>query len=257
MLEAPCEVQPHNRLDRNIKLKGVRQPRLATRLPWAMGGGAWKDFIRDMVKRGLNTPVLITTDGAPGLIRAVDETWSKSLRQRCLTHKVQNVVDKVPENVRAEVKAAINSSYRAPNREIAEMITTDVLERYQELYPSAMKSFSEDLEACWAHLRYPSIHHKRIRTTNLLERAFGEQKRRTKVIPRFMTEQSCLKLVFATLWQVSQRWHGVRMSEFEQQQLKRLRHELGLASQDASDASLQQVARLTLLFLQQIQDLTH
>jgi len=203
---------------------------------------AWKDFTRDMVKRGLNNPVLITTDGAPGLIRAVDETWSKSLRQRCLTHKVQNVVNKVPENARAEVKAAINSSYRAPNRDIAEMIATDVLERYQELYPSAMKSFNEDLEACWAHLRCPAIHHKRIRTTNLLERAFGEQKRRTKVIPRFMTEQSCLKLVFATLWQVSQRWHGVRMSEFEQQQLVRLRNELGLASQDASDDSLQQVA---------------
>jgi putative transposase len=32
---------------------------------------AWKDFIRDMVKHGLNTPVLITTDGAPGSIRAV------------------------------------------------------------------------------------------------------------------------------------------------------------------------------------------
>jgi isopentenyldiphosphate isomerase len=57
-----------------------------------------------------------------------------------------------------------------------------------------------------------------------------------------MTEQSCLKLVFATLWQVIQCWHGVRMSEFEQQQLKRLRNELGLASQDASDDSLQQVA---------------
>jgi transposase-like protein len=91
--------------------------------------------------------------GQTGPVRAVDETWSKSLRQRCLTHKVQNVVNKVPENARAEVKAAINSSYRAPNREIAEMIATDVLERYQELYPSAMKSFNEDLEACWAHQR--------------------------------------------------------------------------------------------------------
>jgi putative transposase len=189
---------------------------------------AWMDFIQNMVSRGLNIPVLITTDGAPGLIRAVEEAWPKSLRQRCLAHKVKNVVDKVPESARAEVKAAVNSAYRAPNQEIAEMIASDVLKRYQDLYPSAMKSFTEDLDACWAHLRCPSIHHKRIRTTNLLERAFGEQKRRTKVIPRFMTEQSCLKLVFATLWQTSQRWRGVRMSEFEQQQLLQLRADLGL-----------------------------
>ena len=203
---------------------------------------AWKDFIRGMIRRGLNTPVLIATDGAPGLIRAVEEAWPKSLRQRCLAHKVKNVVAKVPENAREDVKAAVNSAYRAPNREVAEMIAKDLLARYQDLYPSAMKSFTEDLEACWAHLRCPTIHHKRIRTTNLLERAFGEQKRRTKVIPRFMTEQSCLKLVFATLWQVSQRWHGVRMSEFEQQQLIRLRAELDLITKGEAKDALRKVA---------------
>lgn len=68
-----------------------------------------------------------------------------------------------------------------------------------------------------------------------------EQKRRTKTIPRFWTEKSCLpvladrpgKLVLSTLWQVSQRWQGVHMSEFEQHyhpgtgQLLQLRSELG------------------------------
>jgi putative transposase len=122
------------------------------------------------------------------------------------------------------------------------MIATDLMERYQDLYPSAMKSLIDDLEACWAYLCCPAIHHKRIRTTNLLERAFGEQKRRTKVIPRFMTEQSCLKLVFATLWQVSKRWHGVRMSEFEQQQLIRLRAELDLMTKAEAKDALRKVA---------------
>jgi len=42
------------------------------------------------------------------------------------------------------------------------------------------------------------LHHKRIRTTNLIERAFAEQRRRTKTIPRFWDEKCCLKLVFAT-----------------------------------------------------------
>jgi len=203
---------------------------------------AWKDFIRGMVKRGLNTPILITTDGAPGLVRAVDEAWPKSLRQRCLVHKVKNVVDKVPDSARTDMNAMVRSAYTAPNRKVAEMIAKDLLDRYQDLYPSAMKSFTEDLEACWAHLRCPAIHHKRIRTTNLLERTFVEQKRRTKVIPGFMTEQSCLKLVFATLWQVSQRWHGVRMTEFEQQQLLSLRSELGLISKDKADNVLRHVA---------------
>ena len=76
-----------------------------------------------------------------------------------------------------------------------------------------------------------------IRTTNLLERSFLEERRRTKVIPRFFTEKSCLKLVFATLWRASQRWHGIRMSEIERQQLRRLRGKLGLLTQDEQDTA--------------------
>jgi len=203
---------------------------------------AWQDFIRDIQGRGLQAPVLVTTDGAPGLIRAVEEAWPNSLRQRCLAHKIRNVIGKVPDDTQAELKAMVHSAYYAPNREVAEMIAKDLLERYQDQYPSAMKSFTNDLEACWSYMRCPAVHHKRIRTTNLLERAFVEQKRRTKIIPGFWTEKSCLKLVFATLWQASQRWRGVRMSEFEQQQLLQLRAELGLLPATRSREALRKIA---------------
>jgi putative transposase len=187
----------------------------------------WLDFLRDMTRRGLSTPVMITTDGAPGLIRAVEEVYAQSLRQRCLVHKIRNIVAKVPLSAREEIKAAVQAAYYAPNREIADHIAAEILRKYQGDYPSAMSSFQEDWDSCVAYLRCPQIHHQRIRTTNLIERSFLEQRRRTKVIPRFFTERSCLKLVFTTLQQASQRWQGVRMTEFELQQLALLRKELG------------------------------
>jgi transposase-like protein len=188
----------------------------------------WLDFLRSMVQRGLWDPVLITTDGAPGLIRAVGEVFPHSLRQRCLAHKTRNITDKVPERVREDVKAAVQSAYYAPSQEIAQMVAADVLSEYQDEYPSAIASFRDDWDASIAYLRCPRVHHKRIRTTNLLERSFLEQRRRTKVIPRFFTEKSCLKLVFSALWQASTRWRGVRMGEFQLQQIALLRKELGL-----------------------------
>lgn len=196
----------------------------------------WLDFLRDMVERGLRTPVMITTDGAPGLIRAVEEVFARSLRQRCLAHKMRNVLDKVPEREQAEVKAMVQAAYYAPNQEVARLLAADILKRYQARFPAAMKSFQDDWEACIAYLRCPPVHHKRIRTTNLLERSFLEERRRTKVIPRFFTEKSCLKLAFATLWRASQHWQGVKMTEFERQQLKLLRHELGLLPDGPQDA---------------------
>ena len=65
----------------------------------------WWDYLRDMVKRDLPTPLTITTDCAPGLLRAVDEVWSKSLRLRCWVHKMRNILAKVLESMRAEIKA--------------------------------------------------------------------------------------------------------------------------------------------------------
>lgn len=94
--------------------------------------------------------------------------------------------------------------------------------------PRPWRVLGDDLEARLHHLRVPINHRRYVRTTNLIERSFLEERRRTKVIPRFFDERSCLKLVFATLQRASQRWQRVRITELEQKQLLVLRHDLGL-----------------------------
>jgi putative transposase len=65
--------------------------------------------------------------------------------------------------------------------------------------PSALACLQDDFEACIAHLRFPLAHRRAIRTTNLLERLFGEERRRTKVIPHAFGERPVLKLMYAAL----------------------------------------------------------
>jgi transposase-like protein len=192
---------------------------------------AWREFCRDLVKRGLPIPILITTDGSSAVVAAVEEIWPHSLRQRCTVHKTRNILDKVPQSAQAEVKRAINAIWEAPTRDTADVLVKDFIERYGQFYPRAVACLQDDLDACLSFLRCPAHHHKRIRTTNLIERAFLEERRRTKTIPRFWDERSCLKLAYATLWQASQRWQKVRMSEVEIAMLKQLRRELGIDPQ--------------------------
>lgn len=73
---------------------------------------------------------------------------------------------------------------------------------------------------------FPLGHRRAIRTTNLLERLFGEERRRTKVIPHAFGERAVLKLMYAALIRAAERWRGIRMTEFEQRQLKAIRDEL-------------------------------
>jgi putative transposase len=188
----------------------------------------WLGMLRDMVRRGLRPPVSITSDGAPGLLRAIKETWPKSLRIRCWVHRMRNVLDKVPDAARTEVKAHLVAIRDAPTYEIGRQTALAVLGRFESVFPTAMASLRDDLEASLAHLRLPVAHHKYVRTTNLIERSFLEERRRTKIIPRFFDERSCLKLVYATLVRASQRWQRIRINDVERAFLARLRQQLGL-----------------------------
>ena len=70
-----------------------------------------------------------------------------------------------------------------------------------------------------------------MRTTNLIERSFEEERRRTKTIPWFFDEHSALKLVFAAPTCATARWERVRVTDLEQQEIRRLRKDLGLESE--------------------------
>lgn len=165
----------------------------------------WLEMLRDMVRRGLRPPVSITSDGAPGLVRAIKETWPTSLRIRCWVHRMRNVLDKGPDAARAEVKAHLVAIRDAPTYEAGRQAAKATLARFEGAYPTAMASLREDLEASLAHLRLPAAHRQYVRTTQLIERSCLEERRRSKVIPRFFDERSCLKLVYATLVRASQR----------------------------------------------------
>ena len=93
------------------------------------------------------------------------------------------------------------------------------------MFTAAAKCLADDLDALVVHLRYPTRHRRRWRSTNLLERSLAEVKRRTKVIGRFPGETSCLTLVWAVLdLYITHAKNGVRFNQLERQRLRRMRH---------------------------------
>jgi len=75
-----------------------------------------KEFLRDLKSRGLVDPLLVVTDGAPGLIRAVEEVFPRSLRQRCLAHRIRNLEAKVPAELWRELKGLANGRTERPRQ---------------------------------------------------------------------------------------------------------------------------------------------
>lgn len=188
---------------------------------------SWLAFGRDLIDRGLRAPALVIADGAPGIWKAVRELWPHALEQRCTVHALRNVTSKLPERHHAEIKARwwrIFDEARSAGE--ARQHLQALAGEYRAAYPSAMDVIERDLPALVTHLRFPSEHRKRIRTTNLLERTFVEVRRRTKVIGRFPGETSALSLIWAVLELSSRGWRGVKMNPKTVAEIERLRREL-------------------------------
>ncbi len=185
-----------------------------------------RQCLRDLKERGMRDPILVASDGAPGLIKAIEEVFPFSLRQRCLAHRMRNLAAKVPRERMNEVIANARAAYQAISPMAARNAADEFRRMYHNEFPSAVACFDDDFEACIAHLRLPVAQRRTTRTTNLLERLFGEERRRTKVIPHAFGERAVLKLMFAALIRASQSWQRVSISEFEQRQLAELRQQL-------------------------------
>lgn len=184
---------------------------------------AWLSFLQDLVARGLRAPLLIVMDGAPGLVKAVKRVWPHAYRQRCLAHKMRNIVAKLPRLMQSKMKGLVHQVFGAPTYAAALKRGRDLIAKVKDRYPAAMECLERDLEECITYLRFPEAHHQRIRTTNRLERLNGESRRRTKVIPRFPTERSCLSLLYASLITASKHWRGIPMTVSHVKQLHQLR----------------------------------
>jgi putative transposase len=162
----------------------------------------WLDLGRGLARRGLRGPLLVVTDGAPGLIRAVDELWPDADRGRCTVHRLRNVLAKLPD--RGDLQARVRAAYwaaldGATCPDDAEAGLRVLVGELASDFPSAAACLADDLPALTVHLRYPLRLRKRLRSTNLLERSLEEVRRRTKVIGRFPGETSCLTMAWAVM----------------------------------------------------------
>jgi transposase-like protein len=188
----------------------------------------WSEFFRGMLRRGMRAPTTITSDGAPGLINAITTCFPASIRIRCWFHRLGNLRAKLPDETAGEVLAHVYAVRDAPTLDAARAAADRFINTHGREYPAAVACFTDDLDALLAIHRVPVRHRIRVRTTNLAERSFVEERRRTKVIPRFPDEKAAMKLVFATLIRAADRWCRVSISDLERHQLTLLRAELGL-----------------------------
>src|SRR5213078_1752420 len=161
---------------------------------------AWKDLLEDLKQRGVKAIDLWVSDGNQAMLNAITKKFPDSARQRCVVHKMDNVLSYVPTKQQEQLKPELKALFYQKDRQVAEQAVAAFIEKYQQIYPTAIACLQRDLEACLTFYSFPKEHWKTIRTNNVMERLFGEVKRRShKMAAAFRNEESCLLLFYAVI----------------------------------------------------------
>jgi len=176
----------------------------------------WESFLEDLYHRGLRGGelCLVVTDGCPGLHRALDTVYPYVPRQRCWAHKLRNVAAKLRRRDQKECLGQAKKIYQAGTRREAVTRFREWREQWREAAPKAVRCLEEDLEELLPFLDCPQAHWRKVRTTNAIERAFREVRRRTKPMSCFQNPASVDRIIFGVINYLNQSWKDKPLKEF-------------------------------------------
>jgi transposase-like protein len=160
---------------------------------------AWEGFLQSMAARGLKRPQLAIIDGNHGLVRALDELWPGLPRQRCVVHKLRNLLAHAPKRLHDEIRADYHAIVYAEGPEAVRAAYEAFLRKWRKLSDGVARSLEEAGADLLTFCRYPKSQWKAIRTTNIIERLNQEFRRRIKTQGSFPTESSVLILLFGLI----------------------------------------------------------
>ena len=189
-------------------------------LGFLLGGrestASWEKLLLQLLQRGLCADQLkmVTVDGNAGLLSALGSLLPGVTIQRCIVHKIRNIVGTCPRSLRSSVPAEAKQIFYATSQAEAREQFTEFKNRWQQRLPQMVELIEKDLEQLLAFYQFPYHHWEKIRSTNVIERAFKEFRRRIKVMETFPNEQSCLRIMFSLAKMLNDNWEYKPLKDF-------------------------------------------
>ena len=196
------KVRRDGRVVRNpiLVVIGVREGGEKILLALHMVGGesddAWRQVLEDLKRRGLEAPVLAVIDGSLGLRSAIESVWPGSDIQRCVVHKLRNLLTHAPRHAHDSVREDFHAIVYAKDGGQAKNAYERFLSRWKKRCEAVARSLEEGGADLLTFFRYPESMWKCLRTTNIIERIHGEMRRRVKTQAALPNEEAVLNVVY-------------------------------------------------------------
>ena len=180
---------------------------------------SWAAFFKKLKARGVKRTALVISDAHQGIQNAVKTEFTGTSWQRCKVHFMRNILAYVSPKSKALFSDRLKQIWLQKTYEDARKQSKIFIEEYQSLYPEAISCLEEGLEDSLQFFHFDFIDHRRISSTNVLERLNREMRRRSKVVGIFPSRESYLRLLTSYLMEYTEEWE-VERSYIQPQKLE-------------------------------------
>lgn len=197
---------------------GITEDGLKEILDFHVGGQenahAWKEHLYRLRQRGVEEVLLGVFDGLSGLDAAFKEVFPKADVQRCVVHKLRNTHSMVRVKDKEALFGDLKPIYRAENKEQALESFEKFKLTWKKLYPKVIQSWEDDLSDLLRFYDYPLVIRPQIYTTNTIERAIKEIKKRLKPMNSLPSEKAVEKVVYLVSTDYNETWKKRKNTSF-------------------------------------------
>ncbi len=182
----------------------------------------WEGLFDHLICRGLDRQAvrMVISDGSKGALQAMKNRLPNATMQRCTVHKVRGfqrylTYQDLPESDpmtkhpiapqqagqqrRQQMKAQASAIFDAATKPLAEQRLDDFVKTWNPIEPKAVHNFTWGIKRCFTFYQHDISLHRRIRSSNLLERFFREFRGKADEIGAFPNQNSCLSLFFLVM----------------------------------------------------------
>ena len=130
--------------------------------------------------------------------------------QRCWVHKTANVLNKLPKNLHAKAKRALQQIWMAETKNDALVAFDAFIDAYGVKYEEAAECLTKDRDALLAFYDFPAEHWTHLRTTNPIESTFATVRHRTIRSKGCLSNKTALAMVFKLVEAAQKSWRRLR-----------------------------------------------
>jgi transposase-like protein len=166
----------------------------------------WLGVMTDLKARGVEDILITATDNLNGFTQTIKNVFPESQTQICVVHQIRNSARYVVWKDKKAFSADMKLIYNAPTKQAAKASLEDFAVKWNDKYPYAVKSWTENWEELTVFFDFPIEIRKIIYTTNLIENLNGKIRKYTKNKLSFPTDDAVLKSVYLALREATKKW---------------------------------------------------